>query len=240
MRGSRVLVIEDDLAGRELLRKLFERAGLEPVEAPDGVEGLRVLYEEHPDLVVLDVGLPALDGWRVLERIRELTDVPVLMLTGHASELERVRGLKSGADDYVVKPFNAQELLARIEALLRRSPGGATMRERYDDGLISVDFAGSAATLRGLPLSLTPLEFRLLSAFVRHPNQILAHDQLLGLAWGGADRASRDQVKLYVGYLRQKLRAEGLAQSPIETVRGFGYRYRPPAAASAARGPAPG
>src|SRR5438128_731795 len=91
MKGSRILVIEDDLAGRELLGKLFERAGLEPVEASDGVEGLRVLYEQRPDLVVLDVGLPSLDGWRVLERIRELTDVPVLMLTGHASELERVR-----------------------------------------------------------------------------------------------------------------------------------------------------
>jgi DNA-binding response OmpR family regulator len=228
MKGNRVLVIEDDQAGRELLRQLLERAGLEPLEAQDGIEGLRMLYAQRPDLVVLDVGLPGLDGWRVLERIRELTDVPVLMLTAHSAELERVRGLKGGADDYVTKPFSPQELLARIEALLRRTTGRPEMRERYDDGVLAVDFAGRLATVAGATLSLTPLEFRLLAAFVTHPNQTLAHDQLLELAWGGADRASRDQVKLYVGYLRQKLGALGLTESPIETVRGFGYRYRPP------------
>jgi DNA-binding response OmpR family regulator len=172
--------------------------------------------------------MPGLSGWEVLERIRELTDVPVIMLTGHDSELEKVRGLKSGADDYVSKPFGLQELQARVEALLRRSDARPELHERYDDGVIAVDFQNRAATASGRPLQLTPLEFRLLAGFVRHPGQVLSHDQLLELGWGGADRVSRDQVKLYVGYLREKLRDQGLDTSPIETVRGFGYRYRAP------------
>lgn len=228
-----MLVIEDDEPGRALLGTLLERAGVRPLEASDGAEGLRVLFAERPDLVILDVGLPGLDGWGVLERIRELTDVPVIMLTAHDSELDRVRGLKGGADDYVAKPFGVQELLARIEALLRRARTGPEVRERYDDGVVAVDFAGRLATAAGDPLPLTPLEFRLLCAFVRHPGRILGHEQLLELAWGGADRAARDQVKLYVGYLRKKLRAHGLSDPPIETVRGFGYRYRPPPGRSA-------
>jgi DNA-binding response OmpR family regulator len=232
MKGSRILVIEDNEALRLHLRQLLDRAGLAVLESRDGPEGLRTLYSQRPDLVVLDVGLPGLDGWQVLERLRELTDVPVLMLTAQTSEMEKVRGLKAGADDYVTKPFGPQELLARIEALLRRRGSPVERRERYDDGMIAVDFAGQTAIANAEPLSLTPLEFRLLAAFVRHPNQVLSSDQLLELAWGGADRASRDQVKLYVGYLRRKLRARGVLDSAVETVRGFGYRYRPPAAPS--------
>jgi DNA-binding response OmpR family regulator len=228
MKGSRILVIEDNEALRLHLRQLLDRAGLEVLASRDGAEGLRTLYTRRPDLVVLDVGLPGLDGWQVLERLRELTDVPVLMLTGRDSEMEKVRGLKAGADDYVTKPFGPQELLARIETLLRRRSGGERTTERYDDGTIAVDFAGRTAVANARPLSLTPLEFRLLSAFVRHPNQVLSTDQLLELAWGGADRATRDQVKLYVGYLRRKLRTQGMVDSAVETVRGFGYRYRPP------------
>jgi DNA-binding response OmpR family regulator len=228
MNGSRILVIEDNDTLRRHLGQLLDRAGLRALETSSGAEGLRALYSEQPDLVVLDVGLPGLDGWQVLERLRELTDVPVMMLTSHDSEMEKVRGLKAGADDYVTKPFGPQELLARIETLLRRRGGEAQRRERYDDGVVAVDFAGQTAIANGRSISLTPLEFRLLSAFVQNPNQILGPEQLLDLAWGGADRASRDQVKLYVGYLRRKLRAAGVLGSVIENVRGFGYRYRSP------------
>jgi DNA-binding response OmpR family regulator len=225
-----VLVVDDDPDIRALLRRLLERVGYEVVLAPDGRSGLRALYETGPDLVILDVAMPELDGWGVLERIRELTDIPVLMLTARANELDKVRGLRGGADDYVTKPFGRQELLARAAALLRRRAGHLDVPDAYVDGVIQIDFAQRAVTVGGDDVTLTPLEFRLLSAFVRHPNQVLSHDQLLDLAWGDSRTVSREQVKLYVGYLRRKLGA-GTPQL-IETVRGFGYRYRPVKAAS--------
>ena len=222
-----VLVVDDDADIRGLVRELLERSGYDVLEAPDGNEGLRVFYAEQPDLVILDVSMPGLNGWGVLERIRELSDPPVLMVTARAEELDKVRGLRAGADDYVTKPFGRQELLARVDAALRRRRSGEPEAERYADGFVTIDFPQRAVTAGGRPVSLTPLEFRLLTAFVRNPNQVLSHDQLLDLAWGDAGAAGRDQVKLYVGYLRRKLgEAEG-AESPIETMRGFGYRYRP-------------
>jgi DNA-binding response OmpR family regulator len=224
---SCVLVVDDDADIRGLVRELLERSGYDVLEAPDGNEGLRVFYAEQPDLVILDVSMPGLDGWGVLERIRELSDVPVVMLTARAEELDKVRGLRAGADDYVTKPFGRQELLARVDAALRRRRRDEPEAERYADGFVTIDFPQRAVTAGGRPVSLTPLEFRLLTAFVRHPNQVLSHDQLLDLAWGDAGAAERDQVKLYVGYLRRKLGEQDGAESPIETMRGFGYRYRP-------------
>jgi DNA-binding response OmpR family regulator len=209
---------------------LLERAGHRALEAADGREALRVVYEHHPVLVVLDVSMPALDGWEVLQRIREMSEVPVLMLTERGAELDRVRGLRSGADDYVSKPFGRQEFLARVEALLRRAGGANDVAEAYRDGLIEVDFGQRSVTVGGVAVSLTPLEFRLLSAFVRHPGQLLSRDQLIELAWGDPAARSGDEVKLYVGYLRRKLDAAAGAGSAIETIRGFGYRYRQPVA----------
>ena len=225
MSMRRVLVVDDKEEVRDLLAELLGRAGYEVETAPDGREGLRALYATTPDLVLLDVSMPELDGWKTLERIRELTDVPVVMLTARASELEKVRALKAGADDYVTKPFGRQELLARLEAIFRRSADRPAAREVYQDGALTVDFAQRAVTVRGSAVSLTPTEFRLLTAFVDHPNQVLSRDQLLELAWDDPGGASASQVKLYVGYLRRKL---GVGEEgPIETVRGFGYRYRP-------------
>ena len=226
MTGARVLVVDDDQDVRALVRRLLERAGHAVSEAADGREGLRALHTGRPELVVLDVTMPGLDGWQTLERMRELTEVPVLMLTAAGGELEKVRGLRAGADDYLTKPFGRQELIARVDALLRRSGGArAEIPPVYEDRAVSVDFAQRLVRVRGEEVRLTPLEFRVLAALVRHPNQVLSHDQLLQLAWGNAS-GSRDQVKLYVGYVRRKL---GLPES-IESVRGFGYRYRPPAA----------
>jgi DNA-binding response OmpR family regulator len=199
-------------------------------EGANGRDGLRAFYATTPDVVILDVGMPEMDGFETLERIRDLSDVPVLMLTARAAELEKVRGLKAGADDYVTKPFGRQEFLARVEAMLRRARPREEGPTTYADELVAVDFAQRSVTVSGHPVTLTPLEFRLLAAFIRHPNQVLAHDQLLELVWGDSLAASRDQVKLYVGYLRRKLEAAGGDASAIETVRGFGYRYRPPAA----------
>jgi DNA-binding response OmpR family regulator len=222
-----ILVVDDDDDIRALVGELLERAGHVVIKAPDGESALKLFYSRKPDLVVLDVSMPGLDGWEVLNRIRELSDVPVLMLTARAEELEKVRGLRAGADDYVTKPFGRQELLARVDATLRRGRSAPQAQETYADDFLTVDFAQRKVTAGGVELALTPLEFRVLGAFVRNQNQVLSHDQLLELAWGDARSADRDQVKLYVGYLRRKLGTGVGDESPIETVRGFGYRYRP-------------
>lgn len=227
MAGSQILVVDDDDDIRGLVRTLLERAGHDVSDASDGREGLRELYAGSPDLVILDVAMPGLDGWATLERIREVSDVPVLMLTARDGELERVRGLKGGADDYVVKPFGRQELVARVDALLRR-PRSRGAQDTYADARLSISFAQRAVRYDDREVALTRLEYRLLSAFVRHPNQVLSNEQLRELVWSDATATSRDEVKLYVGYLRRKLDAAAPGSTPIETVRGFGYRYKTP------------
>jgi DNA-binding response OmpR family regulator len=229
MKRSRILVVDDDRDIRGLVRELLSRAGYDVAEAESGKAGLREFYASPPDLVLLDVSMPELDGWQTLERIRDLSEVPVVMLTARAGELEKVRGLKGGADDYVTKPFGRQELLARVEALLRRSGPRGEEPTTYGDGVLTIDFAQREVAVGGTKVALTPLEFKLLTVFVRHPNQVLSHEQLLDLVWGDALSGSRARAKLYVGYLRQKLSDAGAEASLIETVRGFGYRYRPKA-----------
>jgi DNA-binding response OmpR family regulator len=226
MSRPRILVVDDDPIMRELLRGVLERAGHDVREAADGRAGLRDLYTATPDLVILDVAMPELDGWATLERIRDLSDVPVLMLTAREAELERVRGLQGGADDYVVKPCGHQELIARVHALLRRSGSHAEEQQTYADSLVTIDYAQRAVSYADREVRLTPLEFKLLVIFVRHPNQVLSRDQLLELVWGDSLGVAHDQVKLYVGYLRRKLDPSAPKSTPIETVRGFGYRYR--------------
>src|SRR3954468_20234286 len=199
------------------------------IEASDGREGLRQFYEHRPSLLILDIGLPELDGWQGPRRARALGDAPRLILTAASDELDKVRGLRQGADDYVTKPFGRQELIARVEALLRRTGDSQIQDEVHSDGLVEIDFTQRRATIGEQELDLTPTEFRLLAALCRHPNQVVSHDQLLEMAWGDAVNRSRQQVKLYIGYLRRKLTDAADHQDPIETVRGFGYRYRPSA-----------
>jgi DNA-binding response OmpR family regulator len=224
MARARILIGEDEDDIRLLLRVLIDRAGYEAIEARDGRDVLRQLHAHRPDLVILDVRMPVMDGWETLGRIRDVSEVPVLMLTAAAQELDKVRGLRAGADDYVGKPFGNQELLARVEALLRRAPGRGAVNDGYVDDRLTVDFEQRRVTAGGAELALTPLEFRLLAALVTHPDQLLSHERLIDLVWGDHD-VGRDRLKLYVGYLRRKL-----AQAPdppvIESVRGFGYRYR--------------
>ncbi len=222
----RILVVDDDEDIRLLLRELLERAGYTVDEAGDGRTALRNLFAVPPALVILDVSMPDLDGYQTLERIRDLSEVPVIMLTARTQELEKVRGLSAGADDYVAKPFGRQELLARVQALLRRTGGKSEVIEAYADDFLQIDYAQRRVTVQGRDVQLTPLEFKLLAAFVQNPNQVLSRDQLLELVWGDPYGVSGDQVKLYVGYLRKKLLPDAAESGPIETVRGFGYRYR--------------
>jgi DNA-binding response OmpR family regulator len=222
------LVVEDDTDVRTLVCELLARAGMSTAEAVDGHEGLRQFYAVRPDLVILDLSMPDMDGLHALERIRELSDVPVLVLTGRVLELEKVQGLQAGADDYVTKPFGRQELVARAETLLRRTGGSARdLPEVASDDLVTIDFSQASVTVAGNQVELTPLEFKLLATFVQNPNQVLGPDRLLELVWGDSGE-SRGRVKLYVAYLRRKLK-QAAGVEPIETVRGFGYRYRPSA-----------
>jgi len=219
-----ILVIEDDPDIRALVVALVKRAGMQAREAVDGRAGVRAFFEQRPDLVVLDIGLPELDGWQVLARIRDLSEVPVLMLTAEGEQVQKVRGLEDGADDYVTKPFGREELVARINALLRRrTRAGDEGEDVLEDGTVTLDGAGRRVEVDGKELALTPTEFRLLAFLMRNRNQVVSQLQLLEEVWGNAD-ADPHQVRLYVSYLRRKLNEAGV--DPIETVRGFGYRYR--------------
>ena len=224
---ARVLVVEDDQDIRLGIATVLTRARFDVVSAADGKQGLRTFHDARPDLIVLDIGLPALDGWAVLERIRDLSDVPVLILTAHAQETDKVRGLNAGADDYLTKPFGNQELAARVEALLRRPRAGQQPPEVYDDGTVQVEFGSHQVSVNGTPVALTPTEYRLLTAFVRHAGQTLTPDQLLDLAWSDPWGVGPDRVKFSIMRLRRKLGQAPGPGSSIEAVRGFGYRYLP-------------
>lgn len=226
LEARKILLIDDDPVLRDLVTEVLGRWDHTVIAAADAGAGLRALYSGRPDLVILDVDLPDMDGWDVLGRIRELGQIPVLMLTAKDTETEKVRALRGGADDYLTKPFGKQELPARVEALLRRAgeTDDADRDRVYSDPLVTVDRLQRLVVVRGEEVRLTPLEYRLLASFVGHAGQILSPDQLIELAWQ-EPLVQPEQVKLYVGRLRGKLGAPGA----IETVRGFGYRYRPPA-----------
>ncbi|GAA1800824.1 response regulator transcription factor [Luedemannella flava] len=223
---SRLLVVDDDADVRDTLKELLGRAGHEVYEAPDGRTALRDAYSVRPDLVLLDVSLPELDGWHVLQRLRELSDVPVLMLSGHADAADKVRGLRAGADDYLGKPFPNNELIARVEALLRRAGTVDWADQLYDDGVLRMDPSTRDVTVGGVQARLTPTEFRLLYALVRHPGVVLSPPQLLRQAWDDPTGIGQERVKFAILRLRRKLDWSDPDTSPIESVRGFGYRYR--------------
>lgn len=226
MTSAAVLTIEDDADIRLLLRTVLGREGYAVTEAHTGREGLRTFHETRPDVVILDIGLPDLDGWQVLERIRDMSDAPVLVLTARSSEADKVRGLNAGADDYLIKPFSHVELLARLQAIRRRRAPAAPARASFDDGRVRVDFLRQQAYLDDRPIALTPTEYRLLSALVRHAGQILSAEHLVELAWDERAGPGPERVKYAVLRLRRKLGWES-DTSPLRTVRGFGYRYEP-------------
>ena len=224
-------MVDDDESIREVVQLVLERGGMAVRTAEDGRAALKILFSGSVDAVLLDVDMPGLDGWQTLERIRDVADVPVCMLTSEDAELAKVRALRGGADDYVVKPFGPQELLARVEALVRRGrsgggDGGSKPVEIYEDALLAVDREQRLVTLRGTELQLTRREYALLAALTDDAGRVLPSDVLIERVWDGM--ATADQVKLYVSRLRRKLAAHDADQA-VETVRGIGYRYRPPA-----------
>lgn len=219
-----ILVVDDDSRIAASLRRALIYEGYDVAVAADGPAALAQALARTPDLVVLDVMLPDLDGIEVCRRLRAAGDVPILMLTARDTTADRVRGLDSGADDYLVKPFAYEELLARVRALLRRRRSAAEAEVlRFAD--LSLHSGTHEVERAGRMLTLTALEFELLRYFLRHPRQVLGRGQVIDAVWGYDAGASSNVVDVYVGYLRHKLEASGGARL-LHTVRGAGYVLR--------------
>ena len=226
---KRILVVEDEPDLRRTLDKVLTVAGFQVLLAADGRTGLRAVHAEKPDALVLDIGLPGLDGWQVLARVRDLSDVPVLLLTAHGAEQEKVRGLRAGADDYLTKPYGNAELVARVQALLRRGGAATTVPDVYDDGQVRLDPNARTVLIGGTDIRLSPTEFRLLAVLARNSGQVLTPAQLLDRVWGDPTGIGPERVKFAVLRLRRRLGWADPVSSPTQSVRGIGYRYRPSA-----------
>ena len=223
---SRVLVIDDDANLLSLLRESMESAGYDMLSAGNGLDGIKQLYTVRPDIVVLDVMMPRMDGWETLARVREMSDVPVIMLTARDAEADRLRGFQLGVDDYVTKPFSLAELNARIRAVLARAARAQTDTPSPPlvVGDLLIDFGTRGVLKRGRSLQLTPTEYRLLATLAENAGRTLSHEQLLEKVWGPEYVDEVGYVKRYIWYLRQKLEDDPAHPTRILTVRGFGYR----------------
>lgn len=227
----RVLVVEDEQNLLNLLRKYLEREGFEVHQTLDGREALEVARRTEPDVVVLDWMLPGLDGMEVLRELRRFSEAYVIMLTARADEVDRIVGLSTGADDYLVKPFSPGELVARVRAMLRRPRGGAARDTVEEDaplsfGELTVDPARREVRLLGEEVYLTALEFELLAALASRPGFVFSRSRLLERVWGENYFGSDHVVDVHVANLRKKLKDDPSEPSYVETVRGVGYRFR--------------
>jgi len=224
---DKILIIEDDAVTATLTCLQVESKNFSVQIANNVAEGLRQAYAWRPDLVLLDIMMPDMDGWAVCQRLRELSDVPVIFVTAVGQERNIVRGLQLGADDYIVKPFSTKELHVRIEAVLRRHHQNdeAEVPQRYANDWLTVDVEQHAVTVNARPIDLSPIEFRLLTTLVHHAGKVLTHEFLLEQVWGSAFKQERHYLKLYVWYLRQKIEPDVNRPQYILTERGVGYRF---------------
>jgi DNA-binding response OmpR family regulator len=225
----KVLVIEDDVEMNRLLQLDLERHGYEPYIAVNGLDGLRMFHEIRPNLVVLDVALPVMDGMTVCQRIRELSNVPILIMTAHAvTEEEIAKGLNLGADEYMLKPIRNIEFHARVKALLRRaqlSDEDGSQPIIYADDYLTVDVDARRVWVNGEQKQLTPTEFKLLATFVRHRGQVLTFQQLLEQVWGYEYTTEHHYPRIYVSHLRRKIEPDAKTPTYIQNEYGIGYRF---------------
>jgi two-component system, OmpR family, response regulator RegX3 len=227
---ARILFVEDEASISEPFSHQLERAGFEPVVARTGAEALKASSRVTPDLVLLDLNLPDVDGHEVCRELRRRSDVPIVMLTARGTDIDRIVGLELGADDYVVKPFNGRELLSRIRAVLRRTRRPAVEQSREPmsvDGLV-IDPAARRARLDGGELELTRKEFDLLAELVRHAGSVVSREDLMMRVWDENWFGSTKTLDVHIGWLRRKLGDDAAEPRFIHTVRGVGFRFREP------------
>ena len=221
---TKILLVDDDQTLLHLLGQYMTEANYQVFKAANGPAGLRVAFNERPDLVLLDVMLPGMDGWEVCARLRELSDVPIIMVTAKTTEADKLRGFRLGVDDYVTKPFSFAELVARIQAVLARSGAAGDKETGYlVHGDIVLNMEKFQASIEGRTLDLTPTEFRLLEALVRRKGSVASEQDLIHEVWGAA-RNDPALVRRYILMLRKKLEKNPSEPIWVLTVRGFGYR----------------
>ncbi len=225
-----MLVVDDERRYRELLEMNLSRRGYRVLQAKDGLEALNAMEQEEPDLVILDLKLPDMDGYEVCRRIRERSTVPVIMLTARAEHEQKIRGLKLGADDYITKPFSAEELLARVEAVLRRTeaaraPSG---HPTFDGGELHIDFDQRRVTLRGGEVELSPGEYRLLVQLAANAGRVMVQDELLRRVWGPGYSGATALLQTAIRRLRRKIEDDPASPQYILTKRGVGYVFATP------------
>jgi DNA-binding response OmpR family regulator len=228
---KRILVVDDDPVFVRLVKGVLSQKGYEVLTAGDGQEAMQVLFAHKPDLVLLDIQMPRMDGWQTCSRIREVCDTPIVMLTGmQTTEADVVRGLDYGADDYLIKPVGNRELVARVRAIMRRAetPAGSTDEKQitYNDDYLSVDIASRNVMVQGKRVKLTPIEFRLFAILVENASRIMTHKQLLERVWGWEYIDDLDYVRIYISHLRQKIEKDPAKPEYIMTEAGVGYYFK--------------
>ncbi len=223
-----ILVIEDDPLQADVVKLLLGQVGYDVVLARDGLEGLRRMYETQPDLVLLDLIMPNMDGWETCRRIRDMANVPIIIMTSRRSDEEKIKGLRLGADDYIVKPFNPVELTARISAVLRRSRLPASSKKTvrsFANGALYLDPASLTVVVDKQPVELTLTEHRILTFLAQHPGQVIPVEEIFTAVWGYDTEVNITSVKWYIWRLRQKIRDDNKEPRFIFTERGNGYRF---------------
>lgn len=226
--STTVLIIDDDRPLVEMFASALEASQFNVVTAHDGQEGLRKVYEHRPDLIILDINMPMMDGWVVCQRVREVSNVPILMLTAQSSPEEIVKGLEMGADDYVLKPCQPHVLVARVRALLRRAasePVAYSQETAYSDEYLTINAEARRVTVRGEPVKLTPTEFNLLMTLVKNWPRVVPYRDLLEQVWGFEYIDDLDYLRVYIWHLRRKLEPDPKEPIYIINELGVGYRF---------------
>ena len=219
-----VLVIDDELQMRRLLRTTLESGGYRYCDAEDGQLGITEATHKKPDAIILDLGLPDMDGVKVLQRLREWSKIPVLILSVRDNESQKVAALDAGADDYVTKPFSQEELLARLRVLLRRSPENPELPV-FENANLVMDFSSRRLLVKGEDVKLTATEYSLLKLLIQHAGKVLTHRQILHEIWGSGSEDRTQYLRVYVTHLRQKIESDPDKPRHIKTESGIGYRF---------------